>query len=47
MHGIQDNEINQLRDLTEFLDLETRFVRQYLEVLTEAKSDWSSVYVSC
>lgn len=38
--AIQDNEIQQLRDLTAFLDVEVNFVKQYLEVLEEVKSDW-------
>ena len=37
---IQENEIEQLRDLTAFLDTEIQFVEQYLEVLQEAKSEW-------
>lgn len=40
MLAIQENEIEQLRDLTNFLDMEIQFVKQYLEVLQEAKSDW-------
>ena len=37
---IQENEIEQLRDLTAFLDTEIQFVEQYLQVLQEAKSEW-------
>ncbi len=40
MVAIQENEIEQLRDLTSFLDMEVQFIEQYLEVLKEAKSEW-------
>ena len=40
MFAIQENELDQLRSLTSFLDEETHFVEQYLEVLKEAKSAW-------
>lgn len=40
MLAIQENEIEQLRDLTSFLDMEVQFIEQYLEVLKEAKSEW-------
>ncbi|KAI0683951.1 hypothetical protein BC835DRAFT_1466935 [Cytidiella melzeri] len=40
MFAIQDNEIDQLRELTSFLDTEIQFVEQYLDVLKEAKSEW-------
>lgn len=40
MLAIQENEIEQLRDLTNFLDMEMQFVEQYLQVLKEAKADW-------
>ncbi|KAF5327946.1 hypothetical protein D9758_016777 [Tetrapyrgos nigripes] len=41
IHAIQENEIDQLRELTAFLDLEMNFVEQYLEVLKETKSEWA------
>ncbi|KAJ3837334.1 hypothetical protein F5878DRAFT_622636 [Lentinula raphanica] len=41
MHLIQENEIDQTRELTAFLDLEMNFVEQYLEVLRDVKSEWS------
>ncbi|KAG5643177.1 hypothetical protein DXG03_001381 [Asterophora parasitica] len=40
MHVIQEKEIDQLRDLTAFLDLEIGFVEQYLNVLKEVKEGW-------
>lgn len=40
MFAIQENEIEQLRDLTNFLDDEIHFAEQYLDVLKEAKSQW-------
>ncbi|KAI0094225.1 hypothetical protein BDY19DRAFT_911876 [Irpex rosettiformis] len=40
MVSIQENEVEQLRELTGFLDSEIRYVAQYLEVLEEAKSEW-------
>lgn len=46
MISIQENEIEQLRDLTSFLDTETRFIQQYLDVLKEAKSEWVDESVS-
>jgi hypothetical protein len=46
MIAIQENEIEQLRDLTSFLDAETLFVQQYLDVLKEAKSEWVAESVS-
>ena len=44
MRAIQDNEINQLQEVTAFLNLETRFVQQYLDVLKETKVDWPDEY---
>ncbi|KAF9074886.1 hypothetical protein BDP27DRAFT_1316132 [Rhodocollybia butyracea] len=41
MHLIQENEIDQTRELSAFLDLEVKFVEQYLEVLKDVKSEWS------
>ncbi|KII90187.1 hypothetical protein PLICRDRAFT_53282 [Plicaturopsis crispa FD-325 SS-3] len=40
MHAIQEKEISQLRELTEFLDVEMNYVQQYLEVLKDAKANW-------
>ncbi|KAG6816839.1 hypothetical protein H0H87_002488 [Tephrocybe sp. NHM501043] len=40
MHAIQDNEMEQLRELTTFVDLEINFVEQYLNVLKDAKAQW-------
>jgi hypothetical protein len=40
MHAIQENEIEQLHELTAFLDLEMHFVAQYAEVLTSVKAEW-------
>ncbi|KAG8927908.1 hypothetical protein FRC02_007603 [Tulasnella sp. 418] len=40
MYDIQDNEIQQLRDLTDFLDLELSFVTQYYDTLLEIRNDW-------
>ncbi|THU93410.1 BAR-domain-containing protein [Dendrothele bispora CBS 962.96] len=41
IHSIQETEIDQLRELTAFLDLEMNFVERYLEVLRETKSEWA------
>lgn len=40
MYVIQENELELLRALTGFLDDETHFVEQYLEVLKEVKAGW-------
>ncbi|KAF8064245.1 hypothetical protein FPV67DRAFT_1629313 [Lyophyllum atratum] len=40
MHGIQEKEVVQLRELTSFLDLEISYVEQYLNVLKDVKEDW-------
>jgi len=40
MHTIQEKEIEQLRDLGEFLAAETRFVEQYLDVLRDTQDQW-------
>lgn len=40
MYAIQENELDQLRDLTSFLDTEVHFVEQYLEVLKNVKASW-------
>ncbi|KAK0483375.1 BAR-domain-containing protein [Armillaria novae-zelandiae] len=42
MHAIQENEIDQLRELTGFLESEVNFVKQYLEVLQETQAEWSN-----
>jgi hypothetical protein len=44
MHAIQENEHNQLEELTSFLTLETNFVQSYLAVLDEVKEDWPGGY---
>ena len=40
MHGIQEKELSQQKELTQFLDLEINFVQQYLDVLKEVREDW-------
>ena len=40
MHAIQENEIDQLRDLSKCLEMEIRFAEQYLDVLRGVKEDW-------
>lgn len=40
MHAIQENEIDQLRELSKFLEMEIRLAEQYLDVLTGVKEDW-------
>ena len=40
MVGIQENEVVQLRELTNFLDLEITFVQSYLEELQKVKAGW-------
>ncbi|PSR76797.1 hypothetical protein PHLCEN_2v8178 [Hermanssonia centrifuga] len=40
MYAIQEDELEQLRELTGFLDMQIHFVEQYLDVLKEAKSSW-------
>ncbi|KIP06763.1 hypothetical protein PHLGIDRAFT_128090 [Phlebiopsis gigantea 11061_1 CR5-6] len=40
MYAIQENELEQLRDLTSLLDNEMQFVEQYLEVLRDVKANW-------
>jgi hypothetical protein len=44
MHAIQENEIDQLRELSKFLEMETRFSEQYLDVLKDVKEDWIDEY---
>ena len=45
MHAIQENEIDQLRELSRFLEMEIRFAEQYLDVLRGVKEDWIDEYV--
>ncbi|KAG1773382.1 hypothetical protein EV702DRAFT_1130755 [Suillus placidus] len=40
MQAIQENEIQQLRELTSFLDLKLNFAKQYYEVLQDVKANW-------
>ncbi|KAF9560341.1 BAR-domain-containing protein [Agrocybe pediades] len=40
MHAIQENEHNQLRELSQLLDIETNFVQSYLDVLRDVKAEW-------
>ena len=44
MHAIQENEHNQLEELTSFLLLETNFVQSYLAVLHDVKEGWQGGY---
>ena len=44
MHAIQENEYNQLEELTSFLSLETNFVQSYLAVLHDVKEGWQGGY---
>lgn len=45
MHAIQENEIDQLRELSRFLEMEIRFAEQYMDVLRGVKEDWIDEYV--
>ncbi|KAL4244252.1 hypothetical protein ABKN59_010043 [Abortiporus biennis] len=40
MYAIQENELEQLRELTALLDLELSFAEQHLEVLRDVKASW-------
>jgi hypothetical protein len=40
MQAIQESEIDQLRELTGFLNMEVRFAESYLGVMKEIKADW-------
>ncbi|OJA13298.1 hypothetical protein AZE42_07679 [Rhizopogon vesiculosus] len=40
MQAVQENEIQQLRALTSFFDLELNFAKQYCEVLQDVKANW-------
>jgi hypothetical protein len=44
MHAIQENEHNQLEELTSFLSLETNFAQSYLAVLHDVKESWQGGY---
>jgi len=46
MHAIQENEHAQLHELTTFIDLETNYVQNYLEVLRDVKAEWQEKYAS-
>ena len=46
MHAIQENEIDQLRELSKFLEMEIRFAEQYLDVLRGVKEDWIDEFVA-
>jgi len=45
MHAIQENEIDQLRELSKFLEMEIRFAEQHLDVLRGVKDDWIDEFV--
>jgi hypothetical protein len=45
MQAIQENEIQQLRELTSVLDLELNFAKQYYEILQDVKANWCDEYV--
>ena len=47
MVGIQENEVVQLRELTNFLDLEITYVRSYLDELMKVRADWVDECVMC
>ncbi|EIW74787.1 BAR-domain-containing protein [Coniophora puteana RWD-64-598 SS2] len=40
MQAIQENEVQQLRELTNFLDIQLNFARQYREIMQEVKEGW-------
>ena len=40
IHAIQEEEIDQFRALTGFLDMEIRYAENYLEVMKGIKADW-------
>jgi hypothetical protein len=40
MTAIQDREIDQFKDLSQFLDMETKFIQAYLEILKDLKRKW-------
>lgn len=40
MTAIQDREIDQFKDLSYFLEMQTKFIQAYLEVLKDLKRNW-------
>jgi len=40
MTAIQDREIDQFKDLSQFLEMETKFIQSYLEILKDLKRNW-------
>ena len=40
MHAIQENEYNQLHELTALIDIEFNFVQTYLQVLKDVRAEW-------
>ena len=40
MTAIQDREIDQFKDLSHFLEMETKFIQTYLELLKDLKRNW-------
>lgn len=40
MHSIQENEVTQLRDLSNLLHLEISFMQQQLDILKDTKAGW-------
>jgi hypothetical protein len=40
MTAIQDREIDQFKDLSQFLEMETKFIQEYMEVLKDLKRNW-------
>jgi len=45
MHGLQEKEVDQERDLASLLDIEINFVQNYLDILNDIKADWRSACV--
>jgi hypothetical protein len=46
MYAIQENELEQLRDLGAFLDLELNYFAQSLALLQEVKDGWTDEWVA-
>lgn len=44
--AIQENEIDELREIKRFLELELNFAEQYAEVLKDVKENWVDECVS-
>lgn len=40
MTSIQDREIDQFKDLSHFLEMETKFTQAFLEILKDLKRNW-------